>query len=294
MTPKPTAAPVATLPLTGLGTNSKAAASQRVMAAALSASYGQTQPVGASLAETVFVEYTDTIRMLALYQSVAASGIGPIAPTRPVDGPLLGILHAAYANAGGPVGFVTQLDQATAVSDLSTTKDPAAYVAGANGETTSTDALRKSTATTPAPPPLLTFGSATDPVAKAAKAAHTVTVSVAGYPTVTWNYDAKSGRWHTTDQVMSAGSPTNLVFQKVSYKTVQLHHPGGPDVPSARVSGKGVATVLSGPSAITGVWTKPGDVAVTVYADSTGVPLSFKPGVTWVLLIPSETQVTYS
>lgn len=293
VTPKPTPAPVATLALTGLPTTSKAAASARVMAAALSASYGQTQPTGANLAETVFVEYSDTVRMLALYQSVAASNIGPIAQTRPVDGPLLGIFHAGYANAGGPVGFVQQLDQ-SAVSDLSTITDPSAYTAGASGELTSTDALRKTTATTPAPPPLLTFGSAAAPLAKAAKTAHTVTVSVAGFPAVTWNYDAKTGRWRTTDQVMSAGSPTTLIFQQVSYKTVQLHHPDGAMVPSARVFGKGIATVLSGSSAITGVWTKPGDVALTVYADSTGVPLSFKPGVTWVLLIPSGSQVTYS
>ncbi len=294
VTPKPTPTPAATLPLTGLGTSSTAAASQRVMAAALSASYGQTQPVGASLAETVYVEYTDTIRMLALYQSVAATLIGPIAQTRPVDGPILGILKAGFANAGGPPGFVQQLDATAGVSDLSTSTDPSAYTAGATGQLTSTAALRKTTATAPAPPPLLTFDSSGAPLAKAAKKAHTVTVSVAGFPAVTWNYDVKSGRWKTTDQVMSAGSPTNLIFQQVSYKTVQLHHPDGALVPSARVLGKGVATVLSGPSAITGVWTKPGDVAVTVYADSTGVPLSFRPGVTWVLLIPSGTQVTYS
>ena len=161
--------------------------------------------------------------------------------------------------------------------------------------TTSTDALRKATATTPAPTPLLTFGSATGALDPAARGAHTVTVpAVAGFPAVTWNYDAKTGTWRTTDQVMSAGSPTTLIFQQVSYKGVQLHHPDGAIVPSAHVFGSGVATVLSGPNAITGVWTKPGNPAVTNYADSKGVPLSFRPGVTWVLLIPSGTQVTYS
>ena len=118
--------------------------------------------------------------------------------------------------------------------------------------------------------------------------------AIAGFPAVTWTYDAKSGRWHTNDQVMSAASPTNLIFQQVSYKGVQLHHPGGAIVPSAHVFGAGVATVFSGASGITGVWTKPGNTAVTVYADSTGVPLSFRPGVTWVFLIPSGTNVTYS
>jgi hypothetical protein len=294
VTPKPTAAPAATFPLTGLGTNNTAAASARVMSAALSASYGQPQPTGANLADTVYVEYSDTLRMIALYQSTAAPVIGPVAQTRPVDGPILGFLNPGFANTGGPAGFVSQLDQAT-LNDLSNTRDPAAYTQTAAGLTTSTAALRRSTATAPAPTTLLTFGSPTGPLDKAAKPAHTVTVpAVAGFPAVTWNYDAKSGRWRTTDQVMSAGAPTNLIFQQVTYKGVQLHHPGGAIVPSAHVFGIGVATVLSGPSAITGVWTKPGNVAVTVYADSNGVPLSFRPGITWVLLIPSGTRVTYS
>lgn len=289
-----TPAVTGTFPLTGLGVSNKTAASARAMAVALSASYGQPQPTGANLADTVYVEYSDTLRMLALYQSKAAPQIGPVAQTRPVDGPILGLFQPGFANNGGPAGFVSQLDQAT-LSDLSPAHDPAAYTTTASGLTTSTDALRKTTATTPAPTTLLTFAGATSSLDPAARAVHTVTVpAVAGFPAVTWTYDAKSGTWHTTDQVMSAGSPTNLIFQQVSYKGVQLHHPGGAFVPSAHVFGSGVATVLSGPNAVTGVWTKPGNTAVTIYADSKGVPLSFRPGVTWVLLIPSGTQVTYS
>jgi hypothetical protein len=294
VSPKPSAVPAATFPLTGLGTNSTAAASARVMAAALSGSYGQAAPTGAGLADAVYVEYSDTLRMIALYQSKAAPQLGPITQTRPVDGPLLSFLQPGFANTGGPAGFVSQLDAAT-LSDLNPTRDAAAFTTAASGVTTSTDALRKSTATTPAPTPLLTFGSPTGSLAAGAKAVHTLTVpAIAGFPAVTWNYDAKSGTWGTTDPVLSAGHPTTLILQQVSYKGVQLHHPDGAFVPSAKVSGKGVASVLSGPNAITGVWTKPGSAAVTVYADSKGVPLSFRPGVTWVLLIPSGTQVTYS
>ena len=130
-------------------------------------------------------------------------------------------------------------------------------------------------------------------MAKGARAVHAVTVAVPGWPTVTWNYNSRLGRWITDDPVFSAGSPTSLVFQTVSYKTVQLHHPGGVLVPSARVFGRGYATVASGPSLVAGAWTKPGPAAVTVYADSTGVPLRFRPGVTWVLLTPTGTKVTY-
>jgi hypothetical protein len=294
VTPTPSAVPAATFPLTGLGTSNKAAAQARVMAAVLSASYGQAQPAGANLADAVYVEYSDTLRMIALYQSKAAPLIGPIAQTRPVDGPVLGFVQPGFANTGGPAGFVSQLDQAT-LSDLSPAHDPSAYATTASGVTTSTGALRKGTATTPAPVPLLTFGSAAGQLDPAARSAHTVTVpAVAGFPAVTWTYDAKSGTWHTADPVMSAGSPTTLIFQQVSYKGVQLHHPDGAVVPSAHVFGSGVATVLSGPNAVQGVWTKPGNTAVTIYADSKGVPLSFRPGVTWVLLVPSGTLVTYS
>ncbi len=294
VSPTPSAVSAATFPLTGLGTSSKAAASARVMAAALSASYGQPQPAGATLADTVYVEYSDTLRMIALFQSKAAPTIGPIAQTRPVDGPILGFQQPGFANTGGPAGFVSQLDQAT-LSDLSPAHAASAYTTTASGVMTSTAALRKSTAATPAATPLLTFGNATGSLDPAARPAHTVKVpAVAGFPAVTWTYDAKSGTWRTSDAVLSAAAPKNLIFQMVSYKQVQLHHPGGAFVPSAHVYGTGVATVFSGPSAITGVWTKPGNTAVTVYADSKGVPLSFRPGVTWVLLVPSGTQVTYS
>ena len=119
-------APAATFALTGLGTASKTAASARVIAAAITAGYGRPQPTGANLADTVYVEYSDTLRLIALYQAAQAPDVGPIAQTRPADGQILAVLNPGYANAGGPVGFVKVLDQST-VSDLSSVRDAAAY-----------------------------------------------------------------------------------------------------------------------------------------------------------------------
>lgn len=282
---------VATLPLTGLPA-SGGVESAGVVAAALVASRGQPAPTGLNLAETGYVEYSDTLRMLALYQSVSATSLGPVGPTRPVDGNILGIVHAGFANAGGPAGFVGVLE-GSGVSDLSLARDPGAYTNTAIGLTTSTVALRKVVSGLPSSPSLFTFGSASAPLATGAQAVHTVTIAVPGWPVTQWDYDAHAGRWRTSDPLLSSVSTVSLIVQQVRYKPVQLHHPDGALVPSARVFGRGDATVLSGPEAIRGVWAKPGTAAVTVYADARGVPLNFRPGVIWVLLVPSGTRVAY-
>ena len=76
------------------------------MAAALSASYGQTQPTGANLADTVYVEYSDTLRMLALYQSKAAPGDrAHRADPSGRRAASSAFLQPGFANTGGPAGL---------------------------------------------------------------------------------------------------------------------------------------------------------------------------------------------
>jgi Protein of unknown function (DUF3048) C-terminal domain len=94
----------------------------------------------------------------------------------------------------------------------------------------------------------------------------------------------------------------NLVVQVVSFKTVYLSRKYGQTVPSARVIGRGTATVFSGTApgqsggtggtAAAGSWTKPGLTTVTNYFDAAGQPMSFEPGPTWVVLAPAGTRTT--
>ena len=131
-------------------------------------------------------------------------------------------------------------------------------------------------------------------LAGGAKAAHQLTVTVAGHDPTTWTYDAKAKAWNTPDPAFAGAQPRSLIVQQVSYKSVQLHHPGGAYVPSAKVFGHGLATVVSGPSAVSGQWSKPGPEQLTVYGDANGVPVHLTPGITWVLLVPTGTPVNVS
>lgn len=279
------------LPITGLPA-SRGNQNARVVAVSLLPATGDPAASSLRLAETVYVEYSDTLRLLALYQSVAGQNLGPVGPTRPADGAILGVLHPIYANAGGPSGFVAILDQST-VGDVSSARDAAAFTSTAGGLTTSTQALRAAAPAAAPPPPLFTFGSAGESLGTGAVGVHTATVSVPGQPAVQWNYDTKTGHWLTGAPVFSAAAPESLIVQQVDYKTVQVHHPDGAYVPSARVYGHGTATFLSGGSVVKGQWSKPGSDAITVFSDSTGVPVRLRPGTTWVLLVPSGTTVTY-
>ena len=78
-----------------------------------------------------------------------------------------------------------------------------------------------------------------------------------------------------------------------------LSHRYGQTTQSARVIGRGQATVFSGKapggsggSAASGTWVKPGLAALTNYLDSGGVPLDFAPGPTWIVLAPAGTRIS--
>jgi hypothetical protein len=278
------------LPLTGTPATPT---QQNVPVVAVALPSGDTVSSGASKAETVYVEYSDSLRLLALFQSVAAVHLGSVIETRPADGTILGVTHAIFANAGGPAGFVSILDQ-FGVTDASNSKDPAAYLGTPDGLFTSTAALRRAVTTAKSAPPVFTFASGKQTLAKDAKPAKQLTVSVAGHAATTWTYDAARHGWTTTDPAFAGAAPRSLIVQQVDYKTVQLHHPDGAYVPSARVYGHGTETVVSGPSTVAGQWSKTGPDALTIYGDTTGVPVHLTPGNTWVLLVPTGTPVTVS
>jgi hypothetical protein len=103
--------------------------------------------------------------------------------------------------------------------------------------------------------------------------------------------------------VETAGGPrvsvANLVVQIVSFKTVYLSRKYGETAQSARVIGKGPATVFSGAApggsggtAAAGSWAKPGLTAVTNYFDAAGAPMTFEPGPTWIVLAPAGTRTS--
>ena len=285
------AGPVA--PLTGL-TVTAAIAQRPAVAVAVAGS----DPVGLGSADLVFAEITTPVRYLAIFQSDEASTVGPVTSIRPTDGQALSMLHPLTSYDGGTSSFISELD-ATKIIDDGYAGHASLYSAGPGGLTVSTAALAAAGRSDTPPPELFYYRQ---PGASLASAQEThpasVRVEIPGQPTQQWNFDARADRW-----VETSGGPrvsvANLVVQVVSFKTVYLNRKYGETAQSARVIGKGPATVFSGTApggsggtAAAGSWAKPGLTAVTNYFDAAGAPMTFEPGPTWIVLAPAGTRTS--
>jgi hypothetical protein len=280
-------------PLTGLAVT--AAIAQRP---AVAVAVAGSDPVGLGSADLVFAEITTPVRYLAIFQSDEASTVGPVTSVRPTDGQALSVLHPLTSYDGGTSSFISELD-ATKIIDDGYAGHASLYSAGPGGLTVSTAALAAA-GRSDGPPPQLFYYRAPGASLASAQETHpaSVQVEIPGQPTEQWNFDARTDRW-----VETSGGPrvsvANLVVQVVSFKTVYLSRKYGETAQSARVIGKGPATVFSGTApggsggtAAAGSWAKPGLTAVTNFFDAAGAPMTFEPGPTWIVLAPAGTRTS--
>jgi hypothetical protein len=260
------------------------------------------RPEGLSHADVIYEEVTSPLRYIAVFQSRQAKAVGPLTGTRPADGQELSVLRPLMGYDGGTASFIKVLDN-TRVVDLGSGVDGSLYQDGADGPTTSTQALRHA-AHSAAPPELFAYrGPATGSQALATTGEWrptSVTVKLPGHGTQKWIFDTRADLWRQV-----AGGPpiqvANLIIQTVGYKEVFLSRRFGLTVPSARVIGRGSIEAFSGIGnsvargsgglAARGEWSKPGLRDVTDYVDAKGFTMDFQPGPTWVILAPDGTRV---
>lgn len=275
-------------PLTGLPVSDRIAAGPAV-AVPLVESDGGTRPAGLSRADLVYQEFDrpGTAHLLAVYQSRTAGRIGPVDITRPVDVKLLPVLHPAFAYAGGPAGFVMQVDNAGLHG-----VDPATTPEAFRGSYTSTALVdRHAGHGLAAPPPVLSFAEAGDPLGEHAGHSDRLGVKVPGQRTQVWSYDAGTKLWRRT-KGGSDVAVANVVVQRVAYKSVVNRHLDGGVTASALAVGHGRCVAVSRGRSVVCTWSRPGRERQTNYSDSTAAALQFQPGATWVLLAPPGTKVT--
>jgi Protein of unknown function (DUF3048) C-terminal domain/Protein of unknown function (DUF3048) N-terminal domain len=280
-------------PLTGL-TVSAAVAQRPAVAVAVAAA----DPVGLGTADLVLEEMTAPVRFLALFQSAQAPRVGPVAATRPMDGQALSVLHPVTGYDGGTSSFVSVLD-ATRIVDGGYARHPSAYAPGPAGLTVSTSALAAAGGSDGPPPELLPYRTAGTPLASTGESHPTsVRITIPGQPGQQWKFDTRTSRW-----VETAGGPqvsvANLIVQIVPFKTVYLSRKYGETTQSAQVIGTSRVIVFSGATpgggggtAAAGTWHKPGIAGLTDYFDAAGLPMSFGPGPTWIILAPAGTSTS--
>lgn len=286
-------------PLTGLPASSAAAARP-----AVALLVGGPAPQGLGSADVVFQEATAPVRYIAVYQSRSAQNVGPITGTQPTDRELLPLLHPVVGYNGAITTYISaQLGKTKNITDAGYTVDPSLYATGPAGLTTSTQAIAAVGSKDTAPPPIYTYrgtGSVGTTLAASGQWHPTsATLTIPGLGTQTWTFDAHADRW-----TLTGGGPrvqvANLVVQTVSYSTHVLNPKHGTSVPELQLLGSGHAEVLSGSAggsagtAASGTWSRQRAGQVTNYFDSSGSPMAFQPGPTWVILAPAGTQVRTS
>jgi hypothetical protein len=283
----PTARPAGQAPLTGLSVTTQLALSRPVVGVAVAYVPGGSS-VGLGAADIVYQEFDRTghTRLVAVYQSTQASSVGPVGATAPVDLRLLQLFRTpAYAFAGGPAGFVSQV-KAPLVAPRSSASFPTLFRVGAGGLVTSTSTLLASDRGAPSPlSGVMTFGSAATPEPTGGPALHRLTIVVPGQvaEVFTWTGSAWAGPGGTR--------LANVIFQVVLYKSITPHK--SPTVGSAQVVGTGEATVIAGQHAAATIWARAQPGLVTTYTIK-NVPVGLVPGRTWVLLVPRGTRLEVS
>jgi hypothetical protein len=285
-------------PLTG-----RPAAGATVRRPAVAVDLAGPDPTGLASADLVFQEFTSPVRYIAVFQSRSATA-GPVTGTQPTDEAALSVLHPLIGYDGGAAPyFVTALDKST-VKDAGYSRSPSLYTAGPQGLTVSTKAIVSAVPGVSAPPPLFQYRGAESGASTLAgtglshpTSAH---VTIPGNGTQVWTFDQHADAW-----VLASGGPrvqvANVVVQTVPYKQIGINARAGRSTQSARLVGTGRAEVLSGSAAghrggtaAGGTWARPFIKKVTVYLDSSGSPMSFQPGSTWVILAPPGTRVSTS
>jgi hypothetical protein len=282
-------------PLTGLPAASAADAARPAVALAVAG----PSPRGLTAADVVFEEITSPVRYIAVYQSRDAAGVGPITTTEPTDRTALAVLRpiVGYDNAAAPY-FIKLLDKSKII-DAGYSGHASLYSSGTAGLTTSTRAISRVARGAAAPQPLFSYrGAGAGGSTLASKEFRCTSVSVAmpGAGTEKWAFNQGTDRWDLTRNGPRV-AVANLVVQTVRYKQINVSQ--GIVVPIAEITGNGRAEVFSGTvsggsggSCAVGTWSKPHVNELTNYFGSTGTPMAFQPGPTWVIFAPPATHVS--
>jgi hypothetical protein len=286
-------------PLTGLPASSGAAAGRPAVALDLTG----PDPIGLASADLVFQDFSSPVRYIAVFQSKQATA-GPVTGTQPTDKQALTVLHPliGYDGALAPF-FITSLEKSK-LKDAGYAAHPSLYTTGAQGLTSSTQAIMSAVTGETAPPQLFRYrGSSSGADTLAATGVSRPTsarVTIPGNGTQYWTFSQRHNAWELT-----SGGPavrvSNVVVQTVTYKFVGINARGGRSAEVAQVIGRGHVEVLSGSAAggsggtaASGTWAKPHIRDVTSYLESSGAPMAFQPGSTWIVLAPPGTTVSTS
>lgn len=255
---------------------------------------------GIDKADVVFEEVVEggVVRFMAVFQSRDAEVVGPVRSLRPVDSELVTPLKGLFAYSGGAPQFERLIKKApvrlVGADQVGERYERRKGKRAPHNLYTSTATLyEKAKDDDEAPPALFTYGIPTG------SAASQVSVVMGPMTTGLWDWDPELSLWlrstNGTKHVVEEGPQlgfANVIVQYVRYSNTTSRDSAGFRVPTADVIGSGDALVLAGGTQVRAMWEKRTISDVTVYTDSTGVPVQLLPGPTWVMLAPVKAPTT--
>ena len=260
---------------------------------------------GLADADVVYVEQVEggLTRLMGVFHTTLPREVGAVRSVRSTDAELLPVFGAPAlvfsGGAGGPLAALATTPTVPVSEDSGgagfsrSDSSPAPFNLHSN--------LQDVAAAHPGLTPPKDIGFhfvATDPRVAAGKPATSLNVTWLAANT---GFTFADGHYRLqrdgTAQSDASGAP--IVADNVLFQNIKLDPDGTVDSvgsPSfiSHTVGKGTFTLFRDGHAITGTWDRPAADQPTQYLDAAGQPVPFKPGKTWVALVPPTASVTVS
>lgn len=290
-------------PLTGIGVGGYATGHPALVVKLDNVAKARPQQ-GINEADVVFEEMVEGgyTRFAAVFHSTPADPVGPIRSARSTDIALLAPLyHPLFSYSGANRDF-QKLVRESSMVDVGVDNFPGKYFrqkgrTAPNNLFSNTSALHSlATPDAQAPPPLFSYrGDGTRPsepnCRPVSRVAATFTYQGKTNTRISYDWDAGANAWtriqNESLHVDTAGrkvSPTNVIFQFLTYRDTGYVDSSGAHVPEADVVGSGEAWILSAGYLCPVTWEKRDHQDVTVFRGVDGKYARLLPGRTWVEL----------
>jgi hypothetical protein len=293
-----------TCSLTGEEAPSEKAAGRPALAIKIENSEEARPQAGLLEADVIWEEEAEggITRFVAVYQCQDAERVGPVRSARLVDVPILEQLGEPLFGYAGGSGRVKNEITSSAIIDLNYIDAAQAYTRDPNRSPphdlySTTRALRRvAGGRGEAPDQLFTYEE--DPPGKeGTRPGREIIADWSVATDVVWRYRAADGlyrRFHGEEaHVLEDGSQMaveNVVVMSVRRLSTGLVDPAGNPVPNWDVIGNGDVVVFRDGRAIRGSWKRPSEEEPTALVDRQGEDIALKPGITWVMLYPTDAE----
>ena len=244
-------------------------------------------------------------RFLAVYESESANLVGPIRSARPVDAALLRALQGGiFAYSGAAAGEIAPVKTSSQSVLLSNDQSSGSFFRQSGRRAPQnlfarTATLRAAAGSAgdaqPAPTPLFGYGPA--PADSAATTSAAIVLGSSAKSRWTW----EGGSWSRSEEgrphLLSDGAQvtaSNVVVLHVQVTGSGIRDAAGNEDPYVRATGSGKVEFLRDGVLQRGSWSRPSMSAPYVFTSDAGQPMTLAPGRTWVELVPTAGQATYS